>query len=328
MLLPLLDLAGLEGFDPHDSVTIFEPEMPGTGYWAGCPTVLYEPDRSRFLLTYRQRRPRGEAATERGWRCAVAESADGVNFQDIWAVEKAELGTSSMERFAVTRLRDRYLLYTSYVDPADNRWRIDVTEADAPDQFDVAKATPALTAETTGTEGVKDPHPVVVGSSLFLFASYAAPAELTPHDRERAHATADIYTTGLSTFPTGLAISQDGVGFDWRPDVLSTGTGWDRYQARLTTVVPGHSGFLGLYDGSADASENYEERSGVAFSADLVRWTRLTPQRPWRSSPHASGSLRYADVAAVDDEWFVYYEASRADGAHELRLARVKREQR
>jgi hypothetical protein len=286
--------------------------------------VRYEPDNGRFLMTYRQRRPRGEATAERGWRCAIAESDDGVTFRDIWAVEKHELATSSMVRFAVTYHQGRYLLYVSYVDPADSRWRIDVVEADTPSGFDIAKAAPVLTAETTGTEGVKDPHPMVVGPSVVLLASYAQ-AGLAASDRQRAHASADIYTTGMSTFPTGVGISQDGVNFEWHPDALSVGRTWDKYQARLCTVAPTSHGYVGFYDGSASAAENYEESTGIAVSADLMAWTSLTPQRPWAVSPHASGSLRYADIVPVPGEWLVYFEYARPDGAHELRLSRIPR---
>ncbi len=58
-------IAPMPSFDPAGGVTIREPERDEPGYWAGCPQVLYEPEKQRFLLTYRQRRPRG-AASDRG----------------------------------------------------------------------------------------------------------------------------------------------------------------------------------------------------------------------------------------------------------------------
>ncbi|TDE11238.1 hypothetical protein E1269_10055 [Jiangella asiatica] len=314
----------MERFDVEDAVTVLAPEHPRSGFWVGCPSVVHEPEHGRFLMTYRQRRPRGEAA-ERGWRCAIASSSDGVEFTDIWSVEKDELGTSSMERFALVRHGGRYLLYVSYVDPADNRWRIDVAQARTPDAFDLTTRVPALTAAATGTEGVKDPVPVVDGSSVRLFVSYAAAADFSDEDRRLAHERADIYVTDMTTFPTGLAVSEDGLQFSWTPDVFPVGAGWDRYQARLTTVVDIGNGYVGLYDGSRDASENYEERTGLAVSADLASWTSITPDQPWRTSPHSSGSVRYGDIVEVDGTWFVYFEYARPDGAHELRLARVPR---
>lgn len=310
--------------DPEQATVVLRPEIGGAGHWVGCPGVLHEPERGRFLLTYRQRRPRGDAATERGWRCAVAASTDGVRFEDVWAVEKSELGTASMERCCLLPTPDGgYALYLSYVDPADNRWRIDLLEADTPEHFDPRTAVGALTAASTGTEGVKDPYALRLGPAVFLYASYAARDTLNPARQAEAHGTADIYNTGLTTHPTGLAVGLDGRSFSWRPDVLPVGAGWDRYQARLNSITRVGPVWIGFYDGSASERENYEERCGLAVSTDLVTWTRLTPTAPWLTSPHASGSLRYLDAVRVGEQLWLYYEYARADGAHELRLSRV-----
>jgi hypothetical protein len=314
----------LSQFDPERSRLIMAPESPGSGTWTGCPGVLREPH--RFLMTYRQRRPRGDPARERGWRCAVGESDDGIHFKDVWAVEKSELNTSSMERFCLLpRWDGGYQLYLSYVDPADNRWRIDVIEADTPEGFEVRTRKPVLTAASTGTEGVKDPYLMRVGPALYLFASFASAETLSAGQRAQAHASADIYNTGATTHPTGLAIALEGRGFQWQGSVLGVGTGWDRYQARLNSMAPLPGGaWVGFYDGSAGAHENYEERCGLAISHDLRRWQRLTASAPWVLSPHGSRSLRYLDAVPVGDELWLYFEYARADGAHELRLSQIR----
>lgn len=313
-------------FDPEQSTVIKQPENPGPGTWIGCPGVLYEPRQHRFLMTYRQRRPRGNPATERGWRCAIAASEDGVHFKDVWAVEKSELGTSSMERSCLLpRVEGGYQLYLSFVDPADNRWRIDRLEADAPEAFDVRTAQPVLTAASTGTEGVKDPYALRVGPAVYLLASFASAESLDSGRRAQAHATADIFNTGMTTSLTGLAIGLDGRAFDWQGPILSVGAGWDRYSSRLNSVIPLPGGFwLGFYDGSAGVEENYEERCGLGISHDLRHWYRLTANAPWVVSPHGSGSLRYVDAVPVGDELWLYYEYARADGAHELRLSKIR----
>ncbi|MFF2043630.1 hypothetical protein ACFVVX_24750 [Kitasatospora sp. NPDC058170] len=314
------DLAG--------STTVRAPERPEPGYWAGCPGIHYEADRDRFLLTYRERRPRGvgggaDGGQDRGWRCAVAESTDGVEFRDLWSVERAELGSPSMERFALRRDGDQYLLYLSYVDPADNRWRVDAVRAPSPDAFDLAARTPVLTATSTGTEGVKDPYLLEHGGAVHLFATVSRARAFTPEERALAHADADIHTTGLTVQPTALAVSPsgDGLGFSapagQGAEVLDVGSGWDAYEARITAVLPdGTGGWLALYDGSADAAGNYEERCGLATSRDLRHWRRLTEGGPWLGS-----GVRYADVVAARGRWYLYYEQTRPDGAHELRVA-------
>ncbi|BAJ27675.1 hypothetical protein KSE_18500 [Kitasatospora setae KM-6054] len=299
------------------------PERPEPGYWAGCPSVRYEPDRDRFLLTYRERRPRGTAGgPDRGWRCAVAESTDGIEFHDLWSVRSDELRTPSMERLALLRRDGEYLLHLSYVDPADNRWRIDALRARRPEDFDLATRTPVLTAENTGTEGVKDPYLLDTGDTVHLFSTVSRARPLTPAERDRAHATADIHTTGLTVQPTARAQSPDGRHFTTAPgraaETLDVGPpgAWDAYESRITAIVPHpRAGWLALYDGSADATGNYEERCGLATSPDLHHWHRLTPDTPWLPT------ARYADLVAARGHWYLYYEHTRPDGAHELRTA-------
>ncbi|GAA1391408.1 hypothetical protein GCM10009639_21230 [Kitasatospora putterlickiae] len=320
--------------DLSGSALVRAPERPEPGYWAGCPGVRYEPDRDRFLLTYRERRPRATAGAsgasgtagasdgqDRGWRCAVAESRDGVEFRDLWSVERADLDSPSMERFALLPRDGGYLLHLSYVDPADRRWRIDALRADTPEAFDLATRTPVLTAAGTGTEGVKDPYLLQHDGGVQLFATVSRSRAFSAEERSRAHATADIHTTGLTVQPTALAASADGLRFTAPPgrdaEVLDVGPAgaWDAYESRITAVLPdGSGGWLALYDGSADASGNYEERCGLAASPDLRRWRRLTPDRPWLD-------VRYADVVAARGRWYLYYEQTRPDGAHELRVA-------
>jgi hypothetical protein len=290
-------------FDPADGITVLAPEAPGAGYWVGCPSILFDPRRETVLLTYRRRRPRG-AAADRGYECCLAESTDGVSFRDLWTVDKEALRTTSMERFNLHRDPDgRYLLYLSYEDPGDGRWRIDVLEETAPDRFDPAAAREVLTAHATGTAAVKDPYVVRAGPAYLMFVS--------------------TFLTDEGPAPTSLAVSVDGLSFRWLGEVFGVGDGWDRYQARLGGVARVGATYVGFYDGAASAAEDKEERLGVALSSDLTRWQRLTPDAPWRESPHASGSLRYLDAIELEGTWCLYYEYARADGSHELRVSRV-----
>jgi len=190
-------------FDPADSVLIRAPERAERGYWVGCPSVLVDGDRT--WPTDRERRPRG-AASERGWRCAIAVSRDGLRFDDVWEVHKDELESSSMERFDLTTADSGYELCVSYVDAVDGRWRIDAVSAPRPDAFDIATRSPVLTAGSTSTEGVKDPVVVEIGGAVHLFASFAAGG---PGLDPSARATSDIYNTGATTHPTGLAVRDE-----------------------------------------------------------------------------------------------------------------------
>lgn len=291
----------LSPWDTEDGVTILEPPGRGRGWWAGCPSVLDDGD--RVLLAYRLRRPRG-TEDDRGYECRIAASTDGVRWDDVWSVTKDRLRSTSMERFCLRRADDgRYLLYTSYEHPDDGRWRIDVCEADRPEAFDVGTGRTVLTPDGTGTDAVKDPYVVEAGGELLMFVS--------------------TFVTPAGPAPTSLAVSTDGLEYEWRGTVLDVGDGWDRYQARLSAVVATDDGYVGLYDGAGSPDEDTEERLGLAFSDDLRTWERVSVDAPWLVSPHASGSLRYPDVLVRDGEWWVYYEYARTDGSHELRLNRV-----
>jgi hypothetical protein len=86
-----------------------------------------------------------------------------------------------------------YELFLYYVDPADERWRIDTVTAARPEDFDVATRRPALTANSTTTEGVKDPVMVEIAGSVHLFASYAAAApRRRPRTATRACSSAEV----------------------------------------------------------------------------------------------------------------------------------------
>jgi hypothetical protein len=131
------------------------------------------------------------------------------------------------------------------------------------------------------------------------------------------------FLTDAGPAPTGLASSRDGVHFRWLGEVFPVGSGWDRYQARLSSVARAGRRYLGFYDGAGNPGEDTEERLGLAESDDLVHWRRMSVERPWVVSPHASSSLRYAETLERGDELWLYYEYARADGSHELRLSRI-----
>jgi len=290
----------IEPWDPEAGVTVLEPPGRGRGWWVGCPSVLDDGD--RVLLAYRLRRPRG-TGDDRGFECRIAASADGLQFEDVWSVRKGELRSTSMERTCLRRVGDRYRLYLSYEHPDDGRWRIDVCEADRPDAFEARTARTVLTPDATGTDAVKDPYVVRVGDDYLMYVS--------------------TFLTAAGPAPTSLAVSTDGLAFEWRGTVFDVGAGWDRYQARLSAVVVTREGYAGFYDGSGSPEEDTEERLGLAVSRDARTWQRLSAGGPWLVSPHASGALRYPDVLVRDGEWWVYYEYARADGSHELRLNRI-----
>jgi hypothetical protein len=74
------------------------------------------------------------------------------------------------------------------------------------------------------------------------------------------------------------------------------------------------------YDGRASAAENWEERTGLAYAADVAGAFTAQGHEPVAESPHAGRGLRYLSVVDLPDGGYrLYYEVTRADRAHELR---------
>lgn len=309
-------------FDPLEGTVIFEPPGEGPGYWVGAPGVVFDRNLQHFHLVYRVRRPRG-VEPDRGAEIRIASSHDGFVFEDIWSGTKDQLDTTSIERCALLHLpNDRWRLYVSYVDPADSRWTISVVEADGPDGFDLAGAAPVLTADDIGAEGVKDPFVFNLAGLYHMVVSYATSNPDATGDQ--MHGTHDVYNTGLIKSASGLATSQDGLDWQWEGSIMMPTPGaWDQYAARISTLWYQAPVWMAYYDGSADVSENYEERCGVAYSSDLRTFHRVTRDGPLFRAPHGSGAVRYFDVITLDDATFVYYEMARPDGSHDLRVYRT-----
>ncbi len=279
------------------ATVVVEPEDPRPGSWAGGPSAqLVE---GVWWLAYRLRRPVGEG---RGFGNVVARSDDGVRFEPVVAVGKDRFGAESLERPALVHTPEgRWRLYVSCATPGTKHWRVDLLEAATVEGLATAEARTVLPG--SATEAPKDPVVRRSGGRWHLWAS--------------VHPLDDPGATDRMT--TEHATSDDGVSWTWHGTALTGTPGtWDARGTRISTVVLDGDRTWALYDGRATAGENWEERTGLAeLDGDVFR---AVPGGPHLQSPHAPHGLRYADVVALPGggaRWF--YEATRADGAHELR---------
>ena len=288
--------------DPHafwaEAEVVLAPEQPRRGAWVGGPSAVLAD--GTWWLAYRLRRPVGEG---RGFANVVARSADGVRFTPVLRRTREEFGAESLERPALVRTPEgRWRLYVSCATPGTKHWRVDLVEAGTVEGLADA---PAVTVLPGGARtAVKDPVIRHDGRQWHLWAS--------------VHPLDDPYATDRMT--TEHATSPDGVEWTWQGTALAGTPGtWDRRGVRFAAVVLAGERSWALYDGRATAAENWEERTGVAVANGNGRYT-AAPDGPLLQSPHRPGGLRYADVVPLPDgsaRWF--YEATRADGAHELR---------
>jgi len=68
--------------------------------------------------------------------------------------------------------------------------------------------------------------------------------------------------------------------------------GWNKYQARINSVIYILPVFIGFYDGSASEKGNYEERCRLCMSYDLKSFESITPNGPILESPYSTHSVR------------------------------------
>jgi hypothetical protein len=281
-----------------DAEVVLAPEDPRPGAWVGAPSAqLVE---GTWWLAYRMRRPIGEG---RGFANVVARSGDGVRFEPVVGLGRESFGAESLERPALVHTPEgRWRLYVSCATPGSKHWWVDLLEADTVEGL--ATASPRTVLPGSPTAAVKDPVIRHDGRRWHLWASV--------HPLEDPDAT-DRMTTEHAT-------SDDGVAWTWQGTALAGTPGsWDARGVRFTTVLLDGDATWALYDGRASAEENWEERTGLARRAADGRFTAARGG-PLLQSPHRPGGLRYADAVRLPDgrlRWF--YEATRADGAHELR---------
>jgi hypothetical protein len=267
----------------------------GPGYWAGAPCAVAGD--GEIFLAYRLRRPVGRG---RGYTVAVARSADGEHFETLLTIRKHQMATESLERPALVRTPSgRWRLYLSCATYGTKHWRVEMTEAAHPGEFDVRLRDVILPGDAK--TAVKDPVIRYNQGRWHLWAS--------------CHPLADPIQADQMT--TEYATSPDGLAWTWQGTALSGTPGcWDARGTRVTSVAFGSGRVTAYYDGRASASENFEERTGVATGTDPVALTAL-PGGPAASSPHLGGGLRYLDLVPLPDgRNRLYYEMTQPDGTH------------
>jgi hypothetical protein len=283
---------------PDDSEVAVAPPGAGPGYWAGGPSAVVGDD--GIYLAYRLRRP---LSAGRGYAVNVARSADGVRFDTIMTITREQFGSDSLERPALVRdPGGQWRLYVSCATPGTKHWRVELLQASDPARFDASQRVVVLPG--SDKTGVKDP---VIRHSNGYWQLWAS-----------CHPLADPSEADQMT--TGYATSGDGLDWSWHGTALAGRPGtWDSRGTRVTAISQYGGEIAAFYDGRASAAENYEERTGIAAgtepSALLAAGTG-----PAAQSRYGAGGLRYLDVLALPDgRHRIYYEMTRADGAHELR---------
>lgn len=306
-------------FDPAAGITILDPPAPGPGNWMGACDVIRDADSGAYYLYARTRRAADPAdPDQRGSRIGIYRSEDGVAFQQIWSEHRSRFDTPSMEKASLSILKDgRHRLYLSY-ESSGGYWQIDLLEADSFENLDASKRRTILAPSDVGSHQVKDPTAVDYDGAVLLYANYGV------SDGGEA---------------AGLAVSEDGDTFQWHGRVLEESAAgcWDCWSSRATGVVRVGASWYMFYDGARARNECFEEQSGVAVGDSPLAFSRLTVEGPLapgeprgevvynsgRTFASVGGCRYLAPIAAPDGLSFhFYYEWTRPDGSHEVRMSR------
>jgi hypothetical protein len=293
-LVPVPDAAG--------ATIVQDPLGKGPGHWAGGPSAALGQD-GAIYLGYRFRRPFGEG---RGFMNVVARSEDGERFQTLAELDRRDFNCESLERPALVVVPGGgWRVYVSCATPGTFHWRVDVLEASDPTRFDARSARTVLPGDDR--TGVKDP--------VVLWHDGLWHMWLCCHPLEDPLATDRMWTR--------YGTSSDGIKWDLKDTALGPTPGqWDARGARVTYVMVDGDRWRAYYDGRATAEENAEELTGVAVGDSPDRL--VAQPGPVAVSPWGTRSLRYlTGVRFPDGGLRLYYEASRLDGAHDLRTEYV-----
>jgi len=302
-------------FDPASATVVREPPGTGYGFWAGGHKVSWDADSATFVLFYRLRSPVEQG---RGGVARVAVGTDGVHFDDVWEVTKAQLVANSIEvGHCVRHDAGEWRLYLSYEFAGGPIpfWRVDVLRGDSPGSLDTQGRRTVLMPYDYGLRTLKDPWAVRTPEG-----GYRVYAVSEAHARPQVDGAV---TRARPLDATVLAESDDGLVFPTVRRVYEPpGDGsWHGNRGRVNCLFRYGEGWAGTFDGGRTNYDNFEEWCGLVHSPDGLRIEREETDGPWVRSPH--GCVRYVWGLRVRQRLLWYFEHTREDGSHDLRVAEV-----
>jgi hypothetical protein len=276
-----------------------QPPGSGEGYWAGGPSAVWHD--GVYYLAYRLRRP---VTKGRGYANVVARSADGVHFEQVATVTSEQFDCASLERPALIPLADGgWRLYVSCSTPNSKHWWVETIEAEHLPELASGKRTVVLAGDAATAWKDVVVHP---GPDEWRMWACRHPLDGGDHEADRMTSAFLVSDDGLMWSAVGTALAP------------TPGT-WDARGTRITSVLEEDGRWFAFYDGRASAEENWFERTGVATGPAPGQFTASAGPTP------RGETLRYLSIAESPTGLRLYWEASRADGANELRTAYVPR---
>jgi hypothetical protein len=310
------DFGGIpEKFEQYE--VVLGPDKDEADWWAGAPSVVRDP-KGVFWLACRMRTAEGQRG-RRGYEIRLLRSEDGRKFRRVHSIRREDVPIPGFERPSI--LLDpssgKFKLYGC--GPwKEGPWAIlKFDDAADPAAFLPSTARPVILAapgpdpRSPRVEGYKDPVVVFIEGKYHCFViGVMRNIERTYH-----------------------FVSADGE--QWNPvghpnEPVMSLSGWHDFFVRPASLLPLGPGYLFVYEGSSVTWKDpvYQIATGLAFTFDLHHIVDLTPQSPLLVSTTPSRDFRtwrYSHWMHVGDEVWAYSEVEKPNGAHEIRLFRLRR---
>ena len=170
---------------------------------------------------------------------------------------------------------------------------------------------------------MKDPVIVHVDGEYRMVMSYHL---VSPEERRDPALLkiSDTIATGMGTSNTGLAVSDDGRNWRWVGDVLAPTPGrWDSFCARVHRLFPGTGWLRSLLRRQPGRVRKLRGARQPGLLSGPPSFSPLETSAPLFISPYGAGSVRYVEPLLIGHTLYIYYEFTRPDGGHQLRVAKL-----
>ena len=298
---------------------ILEPDKDAPEYWAGAPSVVRD-ENGIFWLACRMRSPEHPRGL-RGYEMRILRSEDGIYFKKVHSIHREDVPIPGFERPAllIDPKTKKFKLY-SCGPWQKGPWCIfKFDDADDPTKFDATTAKPVI--QPPSKKYARDVSVVEYKDPFIIYADGKYHCYVIGYVRRNERIFHFTSEDGEYWQPVG----------DVNQPVMDL-IGWHNFFIRPASVLPLGIGYLFFYEGSSTKWYDpvYNIATGFGFTFNLHNIIDLTTDSPlvFSTTPGKFYTRRYSHWMWGNGEIWVYAEVARENDSNEIRLFRIKLEER